>query len=53
MTSRVCVLFILKSSDMFLQGLSDGYVQTHEPAGRSEDDGGDEEGHQFWSAAAG
>ncbi len=40
-------------SRMFLQGLGDWYVQTHEPAGRSEDHGRDQEGHQFWSLALG
>lgn len=33
-------------------GFGNRYVETHEFAGRSQDDGGNQEGDKFWSAAA-
>lgn len=37
----------------FSLGFGHWHVQTHESVGWSEDDGGDQEGDELWSAAAG
>ena len=45
------ISYIISLMSFTLQGTGNRHVQTHEPAGWSEDDGWNQEGDKLWSAA--